>query len=1070
MSDDISPVVDRRTLVALGGAAIAAGGIEPSAAAAAGAPPGADTGVEAPLTVTEGTNIAAAVSPDGSAVAFDLYGVLWVVDVEGGTARRLTDDLGDIAQPDWSPDGKTLAFQSYRSGNWQIWTIGRDGAGLKQGTSGPFDAREPRFSPDGRRIAFSSDRTGTYGIHGLDLGTGQVSVLADGPGDQAEPAWSPDGASLVFVTDRAKLERLDLGGERRTLVEVAAVASPLAPTEIRSPSFTPDGKAVVYTLLAGGTASLRTPDRVLVSGGDIFPFRTTWLSADEFVYVSDGKIRRRRVGSGEGRAIEFAAAVAFKTPKYPRRGRDLSSRAPQVVRGIGSPVLSPDGRRVVFRALNQLYLLEIGDPKPRPITDDRFHKSAPAWSPDGRSLAYSTDRGGKLDIWVRDLATGAERQLTRLPDAAVSGSWSRDGRAIAFLDQNGAVYAVEVATGVVRKIFGPLWEPGRPSWGPDGTTVALAAFKPYSSRYREGLSEVLTIDLATGAANYAPVAPDRSIGTRGDDGPVWSPDGTKIAFVLGSRLHVAPVDAKGRFTGPARALNDEVTDAPSWSGDSSTILYLSNGRLRLIPADGGTPRTVPLSLTYANARPTGRTVVRAGRLWDGRGKDVARDVDVLIEENRIVSVQPHGNRPPPQGARFIDASARTVLPGLMDIHTHREMQGYAYGDKMGRLWLAYGITTTRSPGGPAYHAIEERESIDAGARVGPRYYTTGEAIDGSRIFYNFMRPVTEEGQLALELQRAEALGYDLIKTYVRLPFDKQRQVIEWAHRRGLPVTSHYHYPSIRFGVDGMEHLGATHRLGYSRTLSPGGRGYQDVIALFSQAGARRTPTLFSASLTRYRDYPAFMADPRIKALFPAWEYAKLHERARPIPYEAEQLAIVAANVAQIRDTLRAGGRIVTGTDAPIDLPALSLHLNLRGMVQHGIEPWEALLTATRYTAEYLGAPLGVAAPGALADLIVVEGDPLARIEDLAQVRQVIKNGEVFTIEDLTAPFAAASLAERHDHVPALAAAPPPPENERFWWHDARYVEESRAACCTAPLGFGAFARAAEPRRFVAETV
>jgi hypothetical protein len=114
----------------------------------------------------------------------------------------------------------------------------------------------------------------------------------------------------------------------------------------------------------------------------------------------------------------------------------------------------------------------------------------------------------------------------------------------------------------------------------------------------------------------------------------------------------------------------------------------------------------------------------------------------------------------------------------------------------GRLWLSLGVTTTRSPGGPAYHTVEDQEAIESGPRLGPRYYATGEAIDGSRIYYNFMRPVTEPGQMALELARAGALNYDLIKTYVRLAPELQKAVIAWAHARGLHVTSHYHYPAL----------------------------------------------------------------------------------------------------------------------------------------------------------------------------------------------------------------------------------------------------------------------------------
>src|SRR5438067_5766879 len=124
--------------------------------------------------------------------------------------------------------------------------------------------------------------------------------------------------------------------------------------------------------------------------------------------------------------------------------------------------------------------MRIGE-RPRALTGDQCWKSDPAWSPDGRYLSYSSDRGGKLDIWLRDLHTGQDRQLTNLPGAAaVSGSWSRDSAYLAFLDQTGALYTVEAVSGAVRKIYPATFEPGRPTWSADGSVIALAAIKPYS--------------------------------------------------------------------------------------------------------------------------------------------------------------------------------------------------------------------------------------------------------------------------------------------------------------------------------------------------------------------------------------------------------------------------------------------------------------------------------------------------------------------------------------------------------------------------------------------------------------
>ena len=1042
--------VSRRELLVLGGSSLltpVAAGLHPALAQNPAGDAGPGKHVRRKIALLEGTNIAAAVSPDGSHVAFDVVASLWIVSIAGGVARRLTDDYADVAQPDWSPDGSEIVFQSYRDGNFHLWVIGLDGTPPRQLTSGPFDDREPRFSPDGKRIVFSSDRGGNYGIHVLDRASGGVTTVVDTAAEECEPAWSPDGSSIVFTSNKTQVEVIDAAGRRTSIAALEESHDIMMPREVHSPCWTPDGKRVIYSVIADGKAELHRDGSPLVVGEDVFPFRVTWLPGGSYVYTSSGKIRQRALDSNQSQVIEFSAEVEVVEPTYTRKLRSFDSAKPRPVIGIGSPVLSPDGKSVAFRALNDIWTMKIGH-APLPLTRDRFHKSDPAWSPDGHWLVYSSDRGGTLDLWLRDLRSGQDQQLTHLEHAAVSASWSADGRFIAFLDQTGSLHTIEVASGTLRKILGPLWEPGRPSWGPDGRTLTLAAFKPYSGRYREGLSEILTVALDSGEINYHSPLPHRSLSTRGDDGPVWSPDGTRMAFVLGSLLWVVTVDARGRPTGQPRAINAEVTDAPSWSGDSQSLLYLSNGSLRLIGREGGEPRTVPLNLHWSIPRLDHRTVIRAARLWDGKSPGLRHDVDIIIDGSRISSVQSTGESFSDANARIFDARQYTVMPGLMDMHTHRQMQGYSYGDRQGRLWLAMGITSTRTVGAPAYHMVEDREAVESGARLAPRHFATGEAIDGSRIFYNFMRPVTESGQMELELQRAGALSYDLIKTYVRLSPEKQRAVIDWAHQRGLHVTSHYHYPAAAFAVDGMEHLGATSRFGYSRTVSALGAGYQDVIALFSRGRLYRTPTLFTAGALLGLNN-SLVDDVRIKTLYPPWEYARLQERARQMagPAGAIVLQALERNVAQVRDSLRSGARVISGTDAPIDFVAVSLHLNLRAMVRFGLSPYEALLTATRTPGEFLNQPLGIIEPGALADLLLVDGNPLSDIDAAANVRHVIYNGTLHSVEDLMAPFAGGSST--HAHHAQLPSVPQAPGNDRYWWHAADYVEGSRHACCSA---------------------
>lgn len=997
-----------------------------------------------PLAVRQGTNQAAQLSPDGRTLATDLLGVLWLIPAGGGAAKRLTSDLFDIAQPAWSPDGRSLAFQSYRDGNYNIWIVDADGSGLRQLTTGPFDHREPRWSPDGTRIVCSPDAGGSYGIYLLDPATSALSLLADTPAvEEYEPTWSPDGRRVAFVVANTRIDVVTVAdGTRTTAVTVPAGEI------IHGPVFTPDGSDLVYCLQTGGLPPLSVGASQLVlrgtplfTGEEVFPFRVSWAGSD-YLYTADGAIRRRALSGGGAVDVPFTAPVTVQRAHYVKRQRDFDSPVRRQVVGIGSPVLSPDGSSVAFRALNDIYTMRIGQP-PQPLTRDEWWKSDPAWSPDGRYLSYSTDRGGKLDIWLRDLATGQDRQLTNLSGAAaVSGSWSRDSSALAFLDQTGALYTVEIASGAVQRVFTATFEPGRPTWSPDGSVIALAAIKPYSARYREGLSEILLVNRNTGVATYVDPLPDRSIQTRGDDGPVWSPDGTMMAFVVASVLWVVDVHPDGTFAGTPRQITSEVTDAPTWSGDSRTLLYLNNGRLRLVPVHGGAPRTVPVGLGWANVRGRGRTVIRAGRMWDGVSGSLRSGVDIVVEGHRITAVTPAGTG----DGDVVDARDAVVIPGLVDMHNHREMQGYSYGDRQGRLWLSLGITTTRSPGSPAYHMVEERESLQSGVRIGPRYFATGEAIDGSRIYYNFMRPTFDEHQLGWELQRAEALDYDMMKAYVRLRPEWQQAVIGWAHEHGILASSHYHYPALAFGGDGMEHVGATNRLGYSRTVTALGAGYSDVVDLFNATGTARTPTFFVAA-AMFRDDVSLVDDHRVQVLYPSWEYASL-QAAAALAQSTDQTANLnnlAHQVAQIAAVVRGGGTVITGTDSPIDHTAVSTHMNLRAMVAYGMTPFEALTTATRNAGDVLGEPLGRIEPGYYADITVLGGDPLSDIKQAANVSAVMTGGRVFTVDELLRPFETATAA-----VPAstmVEPVPSPAANSGYWWHDPHYVAEARHSCC-----------------------
>lgn len=259
------------------------------------------------VTITEGTNMAVDLSPDKETIAMDLQGTIWVVPVQGGKATALTDALGDSRQPVWSPDGSKIAFQSYRDGNYHIWTVDKDGTNLQQITVGVYDEREPYWAPDGRSLIFSSDRSGNYDLWQIDLASNLLNQLTNDPANDYYPAFSADGKQIAFVSERKKAPGvyvLNTEGNEQLLVQSEA--------RLAAPSWSSNGAQIIYNFLSKGESVLQAAllgdgggQALTAPGEDVFPFRVSWISPEEFIYTADGKIKRRKIGKKEATLFLF---------------------------------------------------------------------------------------------------------------------------------------------------------------------------------------------------------------------------------------------------------------------------------------------------------------------------------------------------------------------------------------------------------------------------------------------------------------------------------------------------------------------------------------------------------------------------------------------------------------------------------------------------------------------------------------------------------------------------------------------------------------------------------------------
>ena len=968
------------------------------------------------VTVSEGTSMSVGVSPDGSTLAIDLQGSIWTMPATGGAANRITDLFNDARQPTWSPDGAWITFFGYRDGGYDVWAIAPDGSKQHKLTWGPYDDREPIWSHDGTRVAFSSDRGNTlgsdYNIWMLDVRTGELRQLTKDSADDYMPAWSPDDAEIAFASAREN-------GQAVWAVNVATGAErkvSSASGRVDAPSWGPGGE-IVYHVTAGtaggrggrggggGAEGSRyeIAGRPITGAENVFAFRATFPRAagDTFYYVSDGKIRKRSVGGADVQTVPFTATmtVTQASTMYTRRKRDFSSVVARQVLGIVRPALSPDGKTIAFAAVGDIYTMSVGG-KPVNITKDAALDTDPAWSPDGTQLAYSSDKDSEhLQLWIRDMKSGQSRQVTNLTTQPQGAAWSPDGKRIAFFNVDGMwrvaeMSILDVASGTVTKIHDSLPQPGAPTWSPDGKRVALAAVAPFTRRFREGTNQILTISTSGGGDTWYAPTPTLGIDSRGGGGPAWSPDGSKMAAIYEGTLAVWPVSPAGEPLGPPRHVTSESAHSPSWAGDSRRILYQSLDKVRIVDIQTGETRTVPLDLKWTPAVPTGHSVVHAGKLVDMKSPTARANVDILIDGNKIVSVAPHTDANH-TGGQVIDASNLTVMPGLVEFHSHLQPD---FGEAQGRAWLAFGITTVRSPGNTPYEAVEEREANEAGVRPGPRVYGTGYLMEWQRVYYKMGIAISSVSHFEMELQRAKVLQHDLIKSYVRLPDLQQRRMVEFAHSIGVPVATHEIYPAAFVGVDNTEHTAATSRRGYSPKMATLQHAYDDVVQLFGKSQRIFCPMISGVGARRLFDTePDLRNDPRFK-LYPAWIQAQVTQ-----PPAAVLTAFNAAtdptggSGKMVLDIMRAGGLIVAGTDTP---NAINLHGELMSYTLAGMSNYDALKAATVNPAKALALDAGTIEAGKLADLVIVEGDPLANIANAHKVRRVIANGRVYELSQL----------------------------------------------------------------------
>lgn len=1008
---------------------------------------------------TEGSWMSLDVSPDGRTIVFDYLGDLFTLPIEGGTATRITSGIAFDAQPRWSPDGARIAFTSDRSGSDNLWTIAADGSDAQQVTK--LDAKRvesPEWTPDGDYIVASIANFhghSTPQIHLFHRTGGGGAVLVNDERRKGIGAAFGADPDLLWYASRMgdwsynvdfplyQLWTFDFRTGEKT-ERSSRYGSAMRPV------LSPDGRWLVYAsryeaetglvrrdLRSGEETWLAWPvqhdDQETAATLDVMPGMSFTPDSRYVVASYGGGMWKLPVEGGAAERIPFR--VNFDLVIGPRL--DFDSRVPDdsvfTVRQIRNAVASPDGERLAFAALDRIWVSAADGSNARRVTEGSASEHSPTWSPDGRWIAYTTwDREGG-HVWkVRANGRDAQR-LSASPGLYAQPAWSPDGKRVVVL--RGSAREFRRASNPFSGRSGIDDIAWLPAGGGDAHRIASASgriaphFRPDQPDriYLHSSGDGLVSIRWDGTDERAHV--QVSAGSGLNDVTLISPDGRYALASRNDQLYVVTIPNLGREAAtisvanaanaafPALQLTDELGgEFPSWSADGETVhWWLGNVHFTYdvgaaLRGDSVAALSQVLELNATRDRPGTSIVLRGARVVTMRGDEVIARGDVVVQGNRIATVGASGTVHVPDDARVIDVSGATIVPGFVDVHAHL---GAVWGVHRRDQWayavnLAYGVTSTRDPQTTLTDIITYADLVETGDILGPRIFYTGPGIDRN----DGIRSLDDARTVLRRFK--DYYGTSTIKQYTA-GTRRQRQFIVMAARElGLLPTTE---ASLNFrleltqnldGYPGHEHNWIVHPL------------YGDIVDLMVANGTTYTPTL----LVNYGGPPAanwfyeredVHGDAKLRRFTPHDEVDRATRRrsqwTMPDEHVFDDHARFAARLVD------AGGRVGVGSHGQTQ--GLGFHWEMWALASGGMTPHQILRAATLHGADAIGfdQDLGSIEPGKLADLLVLDADPLDDIRNTNTLRFVMKNGRLFD---------ANTLAEVY---------PQADEGPTFWWWD-----------------------------------